>query len=200
MQTADPALRWHILALTLLMLVLGLWHESVNPWLEYSREAIADGQLWRLASGHLVHMNLWHTLLNLSGFLLCWFFFPDLLTRRRLWIWLLVSIPLVSAAFWFIDTDLEGYVGLSGILHGLLVMCLLAGFSGHPKLHGLLLAVVIARLTWEQQPDYNINYLLDTIGGAVYVNAHLYGSLVGAMLGGVWWWQERKSKTGAVGA
>ena len=199
MKTADPALRWHILALTLLMLVLGLLHDSVNPWLQYSREAIAEGQLWRLVSGHLVHMNNSHMLFNLSGFLLCWFFFPDLLTRRRLWIWLVTSISLVSAAFWFIDTHLEGYVGLSGILHGLLVMCLLAGLSGHPKLHGLLLLLLVGRLTWEQTPGYNVNYMVDTIGGSVYVNAHLYGSLVGAALGGMFWWQERKRRAGAAG-
>ncbi|MFN3713971.1 MAG: rhombosortase [Alcanivoracaceae bacterium] len=199
MHTADPALRWHILALALLMLVLGLFHDSVNPWLEYQRDSIAAGQWWRLASGHLVHMNLWHLGMNLTGFLLCWLFFPDLLTRRRLWLWLLVSIPLVSAGFWFLDTDLQGYVGLSGILHGLLVMCLLAGFQGHPRLHGLVLALVAGRLVWEQWPGYDVNYLYDTIGGAVHVNAHLYGSLVGAMLGGALWWQ-RYSKANVTGS
>lgn len=195
MHTADPALRGHVFALAALMLVLGLFHETLNPWLEYQRSEIADGQLWRLISGHLVHMNLWHLGMNLAGFLLCWLFFPDLLTRRRLWLWLGLSIPLVSAGFWFLDPGLQGYVGFSGVLHGLLVMCLLAGLSGHPGLHGLLLALVVGRLTWEQMPGYNVNYLVDTIGGSVYVNAHLYGSLVGAVLGGIFWWQEKQRKT-----
>lgn len=194
MHTADPALRWHVLGLALLMLALGLAHDSVNPWLQYQRSAIAEGQVWRLFTGHLVHMNLWHLGMNLTGFLLCWLFFPDLLTRWRLWLWLGLSIPLVSAGFWFLDTDLHGYVGFSGVLHGLLVMCLITGLSGHPKLHGLILLLVIGRLVWEQTPGYNVNYLIDTIGGAVHVNAHLYGSLVGALLGGVFWWQERKQK------
>jgi rhomboid family GlyGly-CTERM serine protease len=197
MRTADPTLRWHILALALLMLGLGLFHESVNPWLEYQRDAIAAGQWWRLVSGHFVHMNLWHLGMNLAGFLLCWFFFVDLLTRRVLWGWLAVSIPLVSAGFWFLDTDLHGYVGLSGILHGLLIMCLLAGFSGHPRLHGFLLLVIVGRLVMEQLPGYDVDYLQDTIGGAVYVNAHLYGALAGALLGGLWWWHRRSAVSGA---
>lgn len=183
MQSLDPPLRWHIAGLAGLMLLLGVFHEAVNPWLEYNRESIAAGQWWRLVSGHLVHMNLWHLGMNLSGFLLCWVFFTDLLTRARLWLWLGVSIPVVSAAFWYLDTDLYGYVGLSGILHGLLVMCLLLGFSGHPKLHGLLLVLISARLIWEQMPGYNVHYLQDTIDGAVHVNAHLYGALVGGVLG-----------------
>jgi rhomboid family GlyGly-CTERM serine protease len=199
MHTADPALRGHIFVLVALMLGLGLFHESVNPWLEYQRSEIANGQWWRLITGHLVHMNLWHLGMNLTGFVLCWLFFPDLLTRRRLWLWLGLSIPLVSAGFWFLDPGSRGYVGFSGVLHGLLVMCLLTGLSGHPRLHGVMLALVVGRLTWEQMPGYNVNYLVDTIGGSVYVNAHLYGSLVGAVLGGTFWWQERKRRAGAAG-
>jgi rhomboid family GlyGly-CTERM serine protease len=195
MHTADPGLRWHVIGLLVLMLVLGLFHETVNPWLEYQRSEIANGQLWRLITGHLVHMNLWHLGMNLAGFVLCWQFFPDLLTRKRLWLWLGLSIPLVSAGFWFVDTNLQGYVGFSGLLHGLLVMCLLAGLPGHPRLHGLILVLVVGRLTWEQMPGYNVDYLVDTIGGSVYVNAHLYGSLVGAVLGGIFWWQERRRAT-----
>ena len=197
MRVADPALRWHVLGLTALMLVLGLFHDVLNPVLEYRRSAIAAGEWWRLLTGHLMHLNLWHLGLNLTGFLLCWYFFPDLLTRRRLWLWLLVSMVLVSAGFWFLDPTLEGYVGLSGVLHGLLVMCLLVGFRGHPRLHGLVLLVVAGRLIWEQWPNYDVDYLRHLIGGSVYVNAHLYGALVGALLGGgVWWWQSRHRGTG----
>lgn len=192
MRTADPALRWHILGLAALMLVLGLFHDVLNPLLEYRRSAIADGQWWRLVSGHLMHLNLWHLGLNLSGFLLCWYFFPDILTRRRLWLWLLVSIPWVSAGFWFLDQELQGYVGLSGILHGLLVMCLVGGWRSHPGLHSLVLLVVAGRLCWEQMPGYDVDYLRHFISGSVHVNAHLYGALIGAVLGGVVAWQERR--------
>ncbi|HAM76733.1 MAG TPA: rhombosortase, partial [Alcanivorax sp.] len=68
---------------------------------------------------HLVHLNLWHALLNLGGLVLILFFFRDLLDRRRFWLWFAVSAPLVGAVLFVLDRDLGWYVGLSGLLQGL---------------------------------------------------------------------------------
>jgi rhomboid family GlyGly-CTERM serine protease len=183
MTVADSKLKWHVLPLILLMLALGVAHEWVNPWLRYDRDAIAAGEVWRLLTCHLVHLNVWHMVMNLAGFALCCFFFNDLLTRRTLWLWLLPSSVVVGCAFYFVDTDLSWYVGLSGILHGLFIICLLLGWRGNPKLHSLVLLVMVGRLIWEQMPDYDVEYLRGVINGRVYVNAHLYGSIVGALTG-----------------
>lgn len=182
MHIADRPLRWHILGLTSLLLVLGLAHEWVNPWLRYDREAIEGGQLWRLVTCHLVHMNAWHMAMNLTGFLLCWFFFTDLMTRRMLWTWLAASAPVVGLAFFFLDPDMNRYVGLSGLLHGLLVLLLVSGWRGNPILHSVVLAVIAGRMVWEQMPGYDVDYLRGFIDGSVYVNAHLYGGIAGLCL------------------
>lgn len=182
MHTAYPRLRRHILALAAVMALLGLAHEVVNPWLNYQRAAVLDGQIWRLVTAHLVHMNTWHMVMNLTGLLLCWFFFTDLFTRRLLWLWLGVSAPVVGLAFLGLDPGLSRYVGLSGLLHGLLVLLLVLGWRGTPVLHSLVLAVVVGRLFWEQRPDYDTEYLRSVIDGSVYVNAHLYGALTGFVL------------------
>lgn len=163
------------------MLVLGFAHEWVNPWLRYDREAIVAGEVWRLISGHLVHLNIWHMAMNLTGFVLCAFFFNDLLNRKILWLWFLPSSLLVSAAFYLLDERLHWYVGLSGILHGLFLLCLIVGWRGNRALHSLVIALVIGRLVWEQMPDYDVNYLQSVIQGRVHVNAHLYGSIAGAL-------------------
>ena len=62
------------------------------------------------------------------------------------------------------------------------VLCLLIGWRGNPVLHSLVLAVVAGRLVWEQLPGYDVDYLRAWINGRVYVNAHLYGALSGALL------------------
>ena len=183
MHTADQKLKWHVFVLIALMLVLGFAHEWVNPWLRYDREAIEAGQIWRLVSCHLVHLNQWHMLMNLSGFFMCWFFFTDLLTRKILWLWFCLSSVAVGLAFFYIDTDLQWYVGLSGILHGFLIMCLIIGWRGNRWLHSIVLTLICARLIWEHTPGYDVNYLQSFIKGRVYVNAHLYGSIMGALIG-----------------
>ncbi|MCK0538208.1 rhombosortase [Alcanivorax quisquiliarum] len=178
----DPLLRRHLLVFSLLLVVLGLAHGWVNPLLEYQRIAIVDGQLWRLYSAHFVHLNHWHLLMNLGGFLLCAWFFPDIYSRRLLWLWLLVSPLVVSLLMLYVDQANGPYVGLSGILHGWLVLALLLGFRTHPWLHGLVLALVAGRLIGEQLPGYDAEYLRYWIDGRVYVNAHLYGALTGVLL------------------
>jgi rhomboid family GlyGly-CTERM serine protease len=198
----DVIQRWHanrgyylvVLAAVVGMAVLALFGDSAGEALRYRRDAVADGQWWRLVSCHLVHLNGWHALMNLTGFTLVCLFFDDLLSLRRLALWFLVSAPLVGIAFYLRDTSLAGYVGLSGLLHGLFVMCLLLGIRGQPALHLVVLALVVGRLVYEQTPGYDVNYAKEWIGGRVHVNAHLYGAMVGAVLGGALWWREHREE------
>lgn len=174
------------------VIFLSIFSRYFNPILEYSHRAIAGGQIWRLVTCHFVHLNMWHMLLDLSGFLLCCYFFSDLLTRGMLWTWLVVESVAVGLMFWFLDPHLQYYVGLSGILHGLLVICLIYGWRGNPVLHSVVLVLVAGKIVHEQMPGYDVNYLRDWIHGSVYVNAHLYGAIVGAVLGPLMlWWHRR---------
>ncbi|KAF0808909.1 hypothetical protein A167_02254 [Alcanivorax sp. S71-1-4] len=187
----DPLLRRYLILFAVLLAVLGLAHAWINPLLEYQRATLLDGQLWRLYSAHFVHLNHWHMLMNLGGFLLCAWFFTDVYDRWLLAAWLLVSPLLVSLLMLYVDQASGPYVGLSGILHGWLVMALLLGFRTHPWLHALVLALVAGRLIWEQLPGYDVDYLRDWIDGRVYVNAHLYGALSGVLLAaGVAFWRR----------
>lgn len=169
------------LALTAVMLLLALGHEQVNPWLAYNREAVMNGQLWRLISAHFVHLNLNHFLLDGAGFVLVSWFFHDVLNNRILLLWLAISAP-VCGVLLLLDSQLTGYVGLSGILHGWLVIALVLGFRTGPFLHGLALLILTAKLIHEQTPFYDAGYLADTINGEVYALAHLAGALVGLLI------------------
>ena len=178
----DPALWPWLAGFAALLAVLGLLHEQVNPWLNYEGEAILGGQLWRLWTAHLVHLNLWHLGMNLGGFLLCAWFFPDVYSRQRLLVWLVCSPLFISLMMLGVDQTPGTYVGLSGALHGWLVLALLLGFRQHPWIHSLVLALLAGRLLYEQLPGYDVDYLQDWIDGSVYVNAHLYGAVSGVLL------------------
>ena len=156
MQPRDRKLRPHFALVVVAMVMLGLAHAWVNPWLAFDRGAIEQGQWWRLFTCHLVHLNHWHMLLNLAGLLLCGYFFTDLLDRARFWSWLLFCGVLTGLALYFLDTGLQHYVGLSGILHGLLVYCLLQGWRGNPWLHSLVLLVIAGRIVSEQQAGHDV--------------------------------------------
>ena len=170
-----------LLTLTMASLYL-LAQDTALLWLAYDRDAILSGQIWRLASAHFVHVGGWHLGLNLAGLVMLTLLFRDLLSQQLLWRWLLVSPPVLSLFFLLTDPQLQGYVGLSGLLHGLLVMCLIYGWQENRWVHTLALAVVVIKLGWELMPRAGTG--ADAlIGAEVYAPAHWAGALVGGLLG-----------------
>jgi hypothetical protein len=72
------------------------------------------------------------------------------------------------------------YVGLSGVVHGLFAAGCLALLRRHPQVAVLALAALAAKLGWEQvhPPGASREAL---VGGAIVVNAHLYGAAGGLL-------------------
>ena len=193
MLVRDPRFLPWIAIFAFLIAGLGVFAEQVNPWLDYREADIRAGQWWRLATSHLVHINLWHMAMNLAGFLLCCYFFTDIYTRRIFVAWLGCA-PVLGILFLLFDDMPGSYAGLSGLLHGWLVLALVAGFRGHPWLHGLVLALVSGRLIWEQMPGYDVDYLRDYIDASVHVNAHLYGAFLGLLIGLFLYWRRQDGR------
>jgi rhomboid family GlyGly-CTERM serine protease len=88
--------------------------------LVYDRSAIAAGEVWRIATGHLMHGSLVHwafdsfALAALAGVMAA-ARLPGLGTI------VVSSMLAVSGALWFLRPDIEVYVGLSGIDSALFV-------------------------------------------------------------------------------
>jgi len=56
------------LAVSLIALIIAFWPDSLLT-LRYDRLALSIGQIWRLLTSHLVHLNWAHCFLNLFGLL-----------------------------------------------------------------------------------------------------------------------------------
>lgn len=178
---ATPArlLAWRlpivIAAIALLVAAIGDPGREVLAW---SRPEIGAGELWRLVTGHLVHLGFEHLLMNLAGLALTWYLVADYLTEPQ---WLFVvgaDLVAIDLGFWVFDPQLAWYVGLSGLLHGLLVAGTVAGWRrGRPELR-VLAVLVVAKIVYEQWlgplPGSEA-----TAGGAVIVDAHAYGAAGG---------------------
>jgi rhomboid family GlyGly-CTERM serine protease len=90
-------------------------------YLPLLRDAVLDGQCWRLITGHWVHTNAAHLALNLGGWgLLCAAHAPawqSLSARQQAWAWLTLSLG-TSTLLLTTFPDVSPYLGLSGLLHG----------------------------------------------------------------------------------
>jgi rhomboid family GlyGly-CTERM serine protease len=164
----------------LMCLLAAAWGDIARELLRYDRVAIAGGQVWRLLGGHFVHLGYQHLALNLAGLGIIW-----LLVGRRFGDsqWVLVaaiSVATIDAGFWWLDADLMWYVGLSGLLHGLLTAGAVRGLRELPIESVVICVVIVAKLAYEQTmgalPGSEI-----AAGGDVVVNAHLYGAVGGAL-------------------
>jgi len=183
---ALPTLAWLVPgSVVLIALILLFSGETGREWLRFERSGIAAGELWRLLTGHLVHLGVSHTVLNLAGLVLVWFLVGRAFDWKQ-WLWVMAgSVGAIDLGLWFGAPSLEWYVGLSGLLHGMLGAGIVAGIAARSG-EALILAVVVAgKLAWEQFAG-PLPGSETTSGGAVIVDAHLYGviggTLVAAML------------------
>ena len=159
--------------------------EGLAVPLRYERDAIAAGETWRLLTGHLAHLGTAHLVMNLLALGLVW-----LLVGRafKAWGWGLAMLIIalgIDAGFWWFAPELEWYVGLSGLLHGLLAAGALAASlqGGSGRRDGLLLlAALAAKLAFEQLGGA-VPGSAALAGGPVVVDAHLYGALAGIAVG-----------------
>jgi rhomboid family GlyGly-CTERM serine protease len=151
-------------------------------WLRWDREALAAGEFWRFVTGHFVHLNPGHLVLNFAGLALVWVLVGG---RYRAPGWCLViafSVAVIDAGFWFLDPELSWYVGLSGLLHGLLMAGTVDRLRDAPVESAVLGLFVIGKLAWEQYAG-PLPGSEASAGGPVVVNAHLYGAIAGTLAG-----------------
>ena len=163
-----------LVGLSALMLALTL-PETVRPvlWLDAPSGWGLTQEGWRLVSAHLVHLNLYHALLNIAGLWLCYAFAPELFSRTLVVKILCLAVG-ISLCLWFFSPEMLPYAGFSGVLYGLFVLGLLPRAVQKDWRAALALVVISGWMLWQ--------LLVGTspaeeqlIGGRIASEAHLYG-------------------------
>ncbi len=159
-----------------LQLLPGDWREL----LRYERLAVAQGELWRLLTGNLVHLGWAHLLLNICGLLVMgWLFGADRSARAWSAAFLTCAIGC-NAGLLFFSPDVFWVVGLSGALHGLFVVGAIGWVAGGDPLGKWLLLGVAAKLVWEQTVG-ELPFSAEVVGSSVVTDAHLWGAVAGIL-------------------
>jgi rhomboid family GlyGly-CTERM serine protease len=174
---------WPIVILGLASLALAFGGDAARAWARYDSEMVAHGEYWRLMTGHLVHLGWGHLWPNLVALVLIGALFEDLFDAGD---WLVLACTAAGAidlGFAVLDPQVEWYVGLSGVLHGLVAAGALTAWRRGQTI-GLWLGLGLgAKLLWEQLVG-PVPFTAAAVGGPVVVAAHLYGA-AGGLLGAV---------------
>jgi rhomboid family GlyGly-CTERM serine protease len=151
--------------------------------LHFEQDAIANGEYWRLLSGHLVHLNLIHTFMNLGALcLLIIMFWKDLSYREDLSA-LIFSIFGINIGLYFFHPELTSYVGFSGILHALFIYYFLKTLPQNKTTSIISVCIIFLKVLWEQSSWVDTSETAKLIGGSVATMAHLYGGICGLIAG-----------------
>ena len=166
-----------LLVVCLALLSLLLTGEGGRLALRYERGALAAGQLWRLVSAHLVHLNPRHALVNVLGLALLWVLFARDYSPRQ-WLLIIIAAALaIDAGLWLLDSTVRWYVGSSGVLHGVLAAGALAWVRQGQKEGWLLVLGLAGKLAYEHW----VGPLPLSGDIPVVRSAHLFGVLGGTL-------------------
>ena len=175
------ALPMAVLGCAIIIAILG---DAGRVWLSYDRPEIAAGELWRLLSGHFVHLGISHLIWDAAGFLLIWYLVGQSFSRMQWAIVSLVTIVGIDLGFWFLEPNLSWYVGLSGLSHGVLAAGIVGSLKSGRVDMWILGAALIAKLAYEALVG-PLPGSAQSSGGTVIVAAHVYGAVAGAIAAGV---------------
>lgn len=101
---------------------------GIAETLQYDRQAIFDGQFWRLVTGNLVHWSREHVALDVGAFLLIGLLYERSLRRSLPIVCLVVSLAIGLTLLIFLP-QLGIYRGLSGVDSGLFAAALAVEFA-----------------------------------------------------------------------
>lgn len=144
-------------------------------------QALAWQEPWRLVTAHIFHLDARHALYNALGLVMVCVFFARHFDVRTWLNAVLVIATLCSILVWLIGVP-ERFVGLSGLIHGLLIMSLLLEwakqkYSFNDWLPPLVILLLVLKVLLEMAGLLDSQLLLSQ--GSTFGYVHAAGLIAG---------------------
>lgn len=160
--------------------------DSSTEAFRFDRTAISNGEWWRIVTSHFIHFSYGHLFLNLAALGLAGYVASpcsNLAPQILAWLWL---IGFTGLGLWFLAPDLHYFVGLSGVLHGAMLVAIASSPYYSLRVRWVVGVVIISKVLWEQTGLYDDMANIEIIGGRTEPRSHLYGTLAGLIWVVVW--------------
>lgn len=154
--------------------------EAGRSALRYDRAAIEAGEIWRLVTGHLVHLGPSHLAMNVLALAILAAVLPALATWRQ---WLLAGVMSalsIDIGLFVFNPSVAWYVGLSGVLHGFWSAGVLLALQQR-RLEAIPLALLLLIKLGYEWIAGAIPLSGEVAAGPVVTEAHLWGAIGGAL-------------------
>ena len=161
------------------LLLLGAPATFMREHFAYDRAALLQGEHWRWLTAHIVHLDLAHAALNVTGLALVWALYLRVWSRLEWAMVLVASMLAIDAGLWWWQPQLQWYVGASGVMHGLLVAGVIGQWRSERGIALVVGTLFVAKLAWEWRHG-----ALPFAGESAHVvlPAHRYGAVGGGIV------------------
>lgn len=161
------------IAILVLFTLLLISLQFINLELAFDRDAIQNGQIWRIWTGNLVHLNWKHLGMNLAGLWLLVFIFKPYHSTRLFFISLILLITGEALCLLFFSTG-KYYLGLSSSLYGLYLIYATLALRQKDYFVGLFVLIFLPiKVIWDHLiSDTKISDSF--LNAPVATDAHLY--------------------------
>lgn len=152
---------------------------SIYKYLAYNLYSIEKLQLWRLFTANFLHTNFYHFILNTFAFTFIFFLFKNNFSFK-FYIFLFIFLCFtISTCIYFFSKDIINYVGLSGVLHGLLIYGLY--LEKKSKVNYLMIFIIWFKVIYEQIFGAS-KQIEELIKAQVAIDAHFYGVVLATFI------------------
>lgn len=164
-------------------ILLALAPDMAGAQLAYHRHAIANGELWRLWTAHLVHFSFAQAVADAAVLLACGALAEQAIGSRRMAWLLLCAAPLVSAGLFALAPSMAEYRGASALATACAVLAaaLLWRLGPWWRLGTAAAATAFATRTLLEAVSMPISPATLPDGVVVAWQSHLLGALAGAI-------------------
>jgi rhomboid family GlyGly-CTERM serine protease len=169
-----------VLTLLAACLLLAAGGDEARELGRYEREALEHGEYWRLVSGHLVHLGAGHLWPNVAALAILGLLFEDAFRNADWWRVSAASAAAIDLGLYALQPGVTWYVGLSGVLHGIVAAGALVLALRRQRVGVVLAVALAAKLVFEQLVG-PMPFTAESVGGPVVVAAHLYGAVGGLL-------------------
>ena len=154
-------------------------------YFRFQSDWVSTLELWRVITGHWVHVGWIHLLMNALGLIICVSIAAPNWSIKR---WLVQTLVMglgISLLFTLQNPELHWYVGFSGILFGLYFLAAIELYARDRLIAVLMGSAIVIKVIIEQFTPYDFTSA-EIIGAPVIVDAHLYGLLLAIAIALAW--------------
>ena len=168
------------LTVVIISLIAFIFDSTLSESLVYQRSLVNQGEIWRVFSGHFFHTNGFHFMLNGAAVVMLWVLHGHFYTIKNYSFIFMVSAIICAIGIHWFSLDIDQYVGLSGVLHGLFIWGAIEDIKAKERTGYLLLLAILLKIAHEQFYGANED-VASMIGANVAINAHLWGAIGGVV-------------------